>query len=62
MNTHGSFRKVWGIPLVLAVLTMAGLLSALLGEPMVWKVLAWAGLAIPVTVCLYFSLPLKRQA
>jgi hypothetical protein len=39
---------VWRWPLVLAGLTLFGLLSALLGEGGVWWVLSWATLAVPL--------------
>jgi hypothetical protein len=42
-------RKIWTIPLLLAALTLAGLLSALMGTG-VWHVIAWIALAIPVMV------------
>jgi hypothetical protein len=51
-STH---RKVWGVPSVLAALTLAGLLSALLGEDPVWKALAWTCLSAPVAVGLWFA-------
>ena len=41
---------VWRWPLVLAVLTLFGLLSALLGEGGVWWVLSWLALAAPLLV------------
>jgi len=39
---------VWRWPLVLAGLTLFGLLSALLGEGGVWWVLSWIVLAVPL--------------
>jgi uncharacterized membrane protein YjjP (DUF1212 family) len=51
----GSFRFIWGVPIVLAVLTLAGLLAALLGEG-VWRGFAWIAIAIPVLVALFFGL------
>jgi hypothetical protein len=41
---------VWRWPLVLAGLTLFGLLSALLGEGGVWWVLSWIALATPLIV------------
>ncbi|MFT3815620.1 MAG: hypothetical protein QM740_20025 [Acidovorax sp.] len=40
MSTHGSFKRVWAMPLLLAALTLFGLLAALLGTG-VWHGLAW---------------------
>lgn len=61
MKPLSSRRRVWTIPGLLAALTLAGLLSALLGEPMAWKMLAWALLAIPLLVALRFALPGLRR-
>ncbi|MBS0222740.1 MAG: hypothetical protein JSR91_18585 [Proteobacteria bacterium] len=47
--------RIWTWPLVLALLTMIGLLSALLGEGGVWWALSWLALAAPllvIAVCL----------
>ena len=43
------FKRVWRIPLVLGVITLFGLLSALLGTGF-WYWLAWASMALPLTV------------
>jgi hypothetical protein len=40
--------SVWRWPVVLAVLTVTGLLSALLGQQGVWWVLSWVTLATPL--------------
>lgn len=42
--------QIWRWPVVLAVLTVFGLLSALLGQGGVWWVLSWIALAIPLLV------------
>jgi hypothetical protein len=41
---------VWRWPLLMAVLTLVGLVSALLGEGGVWWGLSWATLARPLAV------------
>jgi hypothetical protein len=46
---------VWRWPLVLAGLTLFGLLSALLGEGGVWWVLSWIALAVPLLTIVYCS-------
>ncbi|GAA4310037.1 hypothetical protein [Compostibacter hankyongensis] len=52
-RSQNSFLKLWGIPLLLAALTLLGLLSALLGDGL-WDALSWTALAIPVLVlCRY---------
>ena len=44
-----SFRHVWAMPIVLGVLTLAGLVVGLL-EDGVWDVIATAALALPALV------------
>ena len=61
MSASSSRRKVWAIPSLLAILILAGLMSALLGERMAWKALAWVLLAVPVGVSLWFAC-LKQRA
>jgi hypothetical protein len=51
----GTFRFIWGVPIALAVLTIFGLLAALLGDG-IWRALAWLAIAIPVLVALRFGL------
>jgi hypothetical protein len=48
------FQRVWAIPTVLAVITVLGLLSALLGEHWVWKACAWTLLTVPVATSCWF--------
>ena len=48
-STTTLFRKVYQIPLVLAAITIAGLLFALFGDGG-WDTLSWIFLAIPVAV------------
>nr|WP_068893081.1 hypothetical protein [Pedobacter panaciterrae] len=43
------FFKVWGIPVLLAVVTIIGLLSAIMGVG-VWHIVSWIALSIPVYV------------
>lgn len=46
------FLRVWGWPLLLGLLTMFGLLSALLGEAGLWWALSWTALSLPLLVIL----------
>jgi hypothetical protein len=55
MSQTPHFRKVWLIPILLFALSVVGLLSALLGEHLVWKALAWLTLAVPVAVSLWYA-------
>ncbi|MFT8897781.1 MAG: hypothetical protein ABF968_12605 [Acetobacter sp.] len=41
---------VWPWPIALGLLTIFGLLSALLGQQGVWLALSWAALSIPLIV------------
>jgi len=53
-----SNREIFGIPTVLAVLSTAGLLSALLGEHW-FDIVSWTLLAVPVLVV---ARALRRRA
>lgn len=57
MTTRAS---IWFAPVALAVLTVAGLLSALLGDG-IWDALSWAALGAPVAACLWFGLRSPRR-
>ncbi len=46
------FRKVYGAAVVIAVITLYGLLSALLGDGM-WDELSWVALSIPLAVIVW---------
>lgn len=47
-----STLQIWGIPIVMGVMSAIGLLSALLGDG-IWDVLSWTALATPVAVTLW---------
>jgi hypothetical protein len=49
MSHSFPFRKVYGPGIVLAVITLFGLLSALLGDG-IWDGLSWVALTIPLVV------------
>jgi len=46
--------QIWLWPAAIAVLTVFGLLSALLGQSAVWWVLSWIALAAPLAVIVWF--------
>jgi len=54
-----SFSRQWSWPFGLAVLTMFGLLSALLGEGGIWWWLSWTALTMPLLVVARYW-PLRR--
>jgi len=43
--------RVWRWPLLLGVLTLTGLVSALLGEGGAWWIYCWVALSPPLVVC-----------
>jgi hypothetical protein len=53
VSGRGRFLFVWGAPIVLAVLSLFGLLSALLGTG-IWHWASWASLGVPLLVILRF--------
>lgn len=48
-----NFLHVWGLPIVLAILSIFGLLSALLGSG-IWEVISWIALFIPLSTMAYY--------
>jgi len=55
MMKTNPFVRLWGVPLVMAMLVLFGLLSALLGTG-IWHFFSWITLAVPVLIlidCLY---------
>jgi hypothetical protein len=51
----GPFMKLWGIPILLGVLTIIGLASALLGDG-IWDIVSAFALGAPVVAGAWFSL------
>lgn len=49
-----SFRRLWGMPLLLGAATVFGLVAGLL-EDRVWDVVAAAALALPVLVGAWYA-------
>ena len=49
MSQPFSFRKVYGPAIVIACITLGGLLSALFGDG-VWDELSWVALTVPLAV------------
>jgi hypothetical protein len=50
-----SLRRVFGIPLAIAIVSGIGLAAALFGDD-AWDALSWLALAVPVAVCGWFLL------
>ncbi|EKS35746.1 hypothetical protein [Afipia clevelandensis] len=47
--------QIFAVPMVLGVLSIIGLVSALVGDG-VWDGVSWATLTIPILLCGYFFL------
>lgn len=50
-----SFRQLWGAPILLAFLTLIGLVSALTGKGGLHYWLSWLLLALPVAISLWYA-------
>ncbi|MCP3391398.1 hypothetical protein NLM27_21665 [Bradyrhizobium sp. CCGB12] len=45
---------LWAIPALLALVTLLGLLAALIGEGGIWWALSWGMLIVPGALSLYY--------
>lgn len=54
MNTGRTRGAPWAIPALLALVTLFGLLAALVGEGGIWWALSWATLAVPCACSAYY--------
>ena len=50
----------WPWPIALAIITLVGLIAALV-EDGVWDMVSWLALAAPIAVCLRYGLSGKRS-
>lgn len=50
---NNKFLSLWGMPLLLAALTIFGLVAALTGTG-IWHWLSWIALCIPLGVIIWF--------
>jgi hypothetical protein len=48
------FRRVFGAPIAIALVSAVGLVSALLGDD-VWDALSWAALGAPLAVGAFYA-------
>jgi len=46
---NNDFLKLWGMPIWMAVITLIGLILAILGTGL-WHILSWIALTIPVYI------------
>jgi hypothetical protein len=49
LRGKGDFRRVFGMPLLIAAISAIGLVSALLGDG-VWNLVSWLALGLPLAV------------
>ena len=49
-----STRALWTIPALLALVTVFGLLAALIGEGGIWWALSWVTLTVPCVSSVYY--------
>ncbi|MBE7175809.1 MAG: hypothetical protein INR69_05360 [Mucilaginibacter polytrichastri] len=52
-DTAAVFRRLWLKPIIIGVLSLGGLISALVGDG-IWDALSWILLGLPVVVMAYF--------
>ncbi|HEY6773484.1 MAG TPA: hypothetical protein VI140_05890 [Oxalicibacterium sp.] len=52
---NAAFKRMWGAPIVIGIVTAVGLIAALLGDDM-WDVLSAVALAIPVVAAGWYGL------
>lgn len=58
---HKPFQKqLWGAPIALGLVSVVGLLSALIGDGW-WDAVSWACLGLIVGVCFWFGVIAKRH-
>ena len=57
---NGAFMRLWGAPIALAILTIIGLISALVGDG-VWDYLSAVALGMPVLTGAWYGLRNRRS-
>ncbi len=55
----GSFRRLWGAPIALAMLSLVGLIAALVGDGLMDAV-SYGLLAVPLVVIVWYVAKRKR--
>ena len=53
-SINSATAQIWLWPAAIALLTVFGLLSALLGQSGLWWALSWIALAVPLAVIVWF--------
>lgn len=49
-----TLRQIFAVPLVLAIMTGVGLITALVGDG-AWDAVSWVGLGVPAAVSLWYG-------
>lgn len=52
MNSK-KFKQVWGMPILLGIISLFGLIGALAGTEIIWDALSWISLGIPLIILFY---------
>lgn len=55
-----SLGDIFLIPAIVAAVSCAGLISALVGDD-VWDVLSWITLSVPVAVCVWYAFRRRKS-
>jgi hypothetical protein len=56
-----SLGDIFLVPAIIAVVSCAGLISALVGDD-IWDVLSWMTLSVPVGVCVWYAFRRRSAA
>jgi hypothetical protein len=51
---NNNFIKLWGMPILLAALSVIGLLSAIMGTG-IWHIISWIALSVPIYCMLKYG-------
>lgn len=54
------FWKVWGLPIIIGILSAIGLVSALTGDGL-YDLLSWLTLGIPVVLAVWYLIKPKKN-
>ncbi len=57
---NNSFWHIWKFPVLLGILSLGGLISALVGD-FLWDGLSWIALSIPLVVIGKYISPIARK-
>nr|WP_257658022.1 hypothetical protein [Parapedobacter lycopersici] len=61
LNNRNTWMGLWGMPVLLGVITMLGLLAAIMSADATWHAVSWVLLAIPLYVMIRYGIPFFRR-